>query len=609
MTEKIDLILKNLPDKPGSYQMYDEYGNVLYVGKAKNLKNRVRQYFHGNNRTQKTLALVAKIKDIHYIITPTELDALVLENNLIKQYNPPYNIMLKDDKTYPYIKINLKSPFPTVEVTRRLKADGGKYFGPYMLGIGTKELLELIHSAFPLRECNNFSKEKRACLNYHIGRCLAPCVGKVTREEYADMVKQVIRFLSGSNDEIEKSLRAKMLKAAEDEEFEAALKYKEMLSLLDKIVRKQGVPFKQEPDIDIFSFVTNGVVAVINQTAIRGGKLLGSSGVQCNDLSGGDILSSYIMQHYERNPVLCTEVLTNVELDFSVELADYISAKAGRRVNVYSPQGGIRRQMVDVSVANTTDYLEKQSELFLRKEELTLGGVNQLKELLSLKNTPFRIECYDISHIQGTNTVSSMVVFINGESAKKHYRHFKIETVKGIDDFASMRETLGRRLARYDSGDSDISFSSKPDLIVIDGGKGQLSFAEEALEASSVKCDIISLAKRIEEVFLPGRSESIILPRDSLALKLLVRVRDEAHRFAITYHRRLRDKQMVFSELRKIEGVGKERATAVSEAFPNYDAVKKASADELAKIDGIPRGVAERIYNYFKKKSEENDEI
>lgn len=609
MDGMLSVKVNSLPEKSGVYIMLGEYGSILYVGKAKILKNRVRQYFHGNNRTEKTLALAAKIKDINYVVTPTELDALVLENNLIKKHAPPYNILLKDDKTYPYVKISMKNPYPRVEITRKLKADGAKYFGPYMLGIASSELLGLINSAFPLRECVNLRKGKRECLNYHIGRCLAPCTGRVGKEEYAEIIKKVIAFLKGNTSGIEETLKEKMFAAAEKEEFETAKHYRDMIDILGKLSRKQTSPFKQELDLDIFSYATNGITAAVNLTVVRGGKLLGGSSCVINDTGGANALSSYIMQYYDKNPLLCGEIVVSEEQEFAAELQDYLSAKAGRRINVYVPLGGIRKQLADISAANASEYLEKQTAISVRKEDMTLGAVNQLKDMLSLGRPPYRIECYDISHISGTNTVASMAVFINGEDAKKHYRHFKIETVKGIDDFASMKETLSRRLKRLVSGDTDVSFSARPDLIIIDGGKGQLSSALEALNGLNLDIDIVSLAKREEEVFVPGEKDSIILPANSLALKLIIRVRDEAHRFAVSYHRRLREKMQTLSELKKIEGVGDVTAKKLLEYFKDTGSLKKAAAEDIAAA-GIPRKTADAVYGYFHNINKEGgDEI
>jgi excinuclease ABC subunit C len=601
--DKINGILEILPQKSGVYQMLDEFGNILYVGKAKNLRSRVRQYFRNNVQTEKTLVLVSKIKDIHYIITPSEIDALVLENNLIKQHRPPYNILLKDDKTYPYIKINMRSAYPTVEVTRRLKADGSRYFGPYMLGLSALEITKLLQSAFPIRSCNSakFNSAKRECLNYHIGRCLAPCTKRVSEEEYKKVIKKVIDFLSGNNHELEQSLKDKMYAAAAEQEFETAKHYRDMLEMLSKLSRKQTMPFKLEFDLDIFSFATNGMLGAVNISAVRGGKLLGSQSFVVNDTNAESALSSFILQYYEKNPLLCSEIVISENFEFETELNDYLSSKAGRRLNIICPLGGIRRQLVEVSLGNAKDYLEKQASLLMRKEDLTTGSVKQLFELLWLKRPPRRMECYDISNISGTDKVASMVVFLDGSAAKKHYRHFKIKTVKGADDFASMRETLSRRFERLKKGDTDVSFSEKPDLIIIDGGKGQLSSAMQAYEASGLSdIEIISLAKREEEVFSPGQSQSVILPKDSLALKLLVRIRDEAHRFAIEHHRRLRQKRQTESVLKQIEGVGEVTARKLMLHFRDFDKLKAATEEELISIKGISSSVAQKIVEFMK---------
>lgn len=599
--DKISSILNNLPVQSGVYIMLDEFQNILYVGKAKNLKNRVRQYFRNNVQTEKTIVLVSKIRDIHYIITPTELDALILENNLIKKHRPPYNILLKDDKTYPYIKINLKYPYPIVEVTRRLKADGAKYFGPYMLGLSAFEIIKLLQSAFPIRSCKNYNlkKNKRECLNYHIGQCQAPCTGRVSVEEYAKTVKSVLEFLSGNNAQVEKNLTDKMYKAAAEEEFEMAKYYRDMLGILEKLVRKQTIPFKLELDLDIFSFATNGMLAVVNISAVRGGKLLGSENFVLNDTSKENALSSFILQYYEKNPILCSEIVLSEDLEFLPELNDYLTSKAERKINIIHPIGGIRRQLVDISLANAKDYLEKQADRLIRKEDLTFGAVKQLCEIFNLKKQPRRIECYDISNISGSDKVASMVVFLDGDKASKHYRHFKIKTVKGANDFASMKEALTRRLRRIGEQEKDLSFSEEPNLIVVDGGKGQLSSALEAIVESGKSVDIISLAKREEEVFVPGQSESIVLPRDSLALKMLIRIRDEAHRFAIEHHRKLREKRQTESQLMKIEGIGEERAKNLLMHFRDIQKIETASVEELCEAKGISKSVAQNISRFF----------
>ncbi|MCI5791258.1 MAG: excinuclease ABC subunit UvrC [Clostridiales bacterium] len=588
--------LATLPEKSGVYIMLDEYDNVLYVGKAKILKNRVRQYFHKSVKNDKTMALVDKIKDFRYIITPNEYEALILENNLIKEYNPPYNILLKDDKTYPYIRINVKEKYPRIEVCYKLRSDGAKYFGPYMLGISVRDIMEVIEAVFPLRTCRNMPKKE--CLNYHLKKCLAPCVGKVTPEEYGKVVKDVIKFLNGDDAFVSELIANKMTKFAEMEEFELALHYRNVSEILEKLVRKQTIPFKQDVNIDVFTFATNGMYSVVNCFAVRGGKFLGGDNYPYYEVEKSNCLASFIMQYYEKNPVLCSEIIVGEELEFKAELADYLSEKAGKKINITTPTGGIRRQLVEMGETNCAEYLSRQLEHFNKYQEMTKGAVAQLMESLSLPCLPRRMECYDISHISGTNKVASMVVFIDGEKSSKNYRHFKIRTVQGNNDFASMYEALSRRLAKIGKSE-DLSFNAKPDLIVIDGGKGQLTYALKAAEDAGVDVNFISLAKREEEVFLPGREDSVILSRNSLALKLIIRIRDEAHRFAITHHRNLRQKQMTETELTKIPGIGKEKAKILLGAFKKIEAVAAATEEELAAVKGISKKDAEQIKKYY----------
>ncbi len=588
--------LATLPEQSGVYIMLDEYDNVLYVGKAKILKNRVRQYFHKSVKNDKTMALVDKIKNFRYIITPNEYEALILENNLIKEYNPPYNILLKDDKTYPYIRINVKEKYPRIEVCYKLRSDGAKYFGPYMLGISVRDIMEVIEAVFPLRTCRNMPKKE--CLNYHLKKCLAPCVGKVTPEEYGKVVKDVIKFLNGDDAFVSELIANKMTKFAEMEEFELALHYRNVSEILEKLVRKQTIPFKQDVNIDVFTFATNGMYSVVNCFAVRGGKFLGGDNYPYYEVEKSNCLASFIMQYYEKNPVLCSEIIVGDELEFKAELADYLSVKAGKKVNIATPTGGIRKQLVEMGKTNCAEYLSRQLEHFNKYQEMTKGAVAQLMETLSLSCLPRRMECYDVSHVGGTNKVASMVVFIDGEKSSKNYRHFKIRTVQGNNDFASMYEALSRRLTKIGKSE-DLSFNTKPDLIVIDGGKGQLTYALKAAEDAGVNVNFISLAKREEEVFLPGREDSVILPRNSLALKLIVRIRDEAHRFAITHHRNLRLKQMTETELTKIPGIGKEKAKILLGAFKKIDAISAATEEELAAVKGISKKDAKAIKRYY----------
>ena len=605
MIKKYTEKLKNLPDKSGVYIMLDEYENILYVGKAKVLKNRVRQYFHNSVKNEKTTKLVERIADFRYIITQSEYEALILENNLIKEHNPPYNILLKDDKTYPYIKINVKEKFPRVEIAYKLKSDGAKYFGPYMLGMSVRELIDLIHMVFPLRTCRKMPNKE--CLNYHIKRCSAPCTGKVTEEEYRKTVNDVISFLNGNDGKVREILENKMAYFAEREEFETAKTYRDALYALEKILRKQSIPFKQDLNIDVFTFVTNGVDSVVNCFAVRGGKYLGGTNFRCADNEYNNGLTSFIMQYYQNNPIICSEILVGKELEFGAELADYLSKTAGKKIVINKPTGGIRKQLVELGIANGEEFLTAQLEKQEKIEDLTYGATVQLQEKLGLPVTPNRIECYDISHVSGTNKVASMVVFERGAKASSMYRHFKIKTVEGNNDFASMYETLYRRFEELKKGE-DVSFSQKPDLVVIDGGKGQLAYAQQAMHDAGVEVNMVSLAKREEEVFLPGKEESIVLPRNSLAIKLIIRIRDEAHRFAITFHRQLRAKKMTESNLTKIEGIGKTKAKYLIMKFKRMENIEKATIEELLDTQSITSKDAENIKIYFENVKKEKKE-
>ncbi len=588
--------------------MLDENGGILYVGKAKNLKNRVRQYFQNSvTKTEKTMLLVEKIHDFKYIVTANEIEALVLENNLIKEHKPYYNILLKDDKSYPYIKVNLKEDYPRVEIVRRLKADGSKYYGPYMIGLTAKSTLDLIHAVFPVRSCtgNLLKPQKRECLNYHIGRCLAPCTRRVSKEEYREVIKKVMQFLSGQDKEAREILERKLSEAVAAEEFERAIVYRDDLELMDKIVRKQNINLPKDYNLDIFAYASNGMYGVINYTVVRAGKVMGSENMPISEAGDGqDILSSFIMQFYQKNPVVAEEILLNIELPFMEELKSYLSDIKGGRLNVMAPKGGARGQLVQLSYNNAVENLQKTAERIATKEALTRGAVEQLKELLELADTPYRMECYDISNISGTDKVASMVVFINGEPHHEMYRRFRIKSFEGADDFRSMREVLSRRINELKVG-KDVSFSARPDLIIVDGGKGQLSSAKEILGDSGI--ELCGLAKREEEVFRPDDSYPKILPRDSLALKLLQRIRDEAHRFAITYHRKLRADRMTRSRLKNIPGVGDKYAAALLEYFKKPDAIAAASVEEIEKVDGFGKERAQKVYDYFHK--EESDEV
>lgn len=599
--------LKDVPETPGVYMMLDGDGEIIYVGKAKNLRARLKQYFYrSGNKTAKVMAMLEHVADFRYIICPSEVDALVTENNLIKKHTPRYNILLKDDKAYPFLRIDMKEDYPAVRLVRRLKNDGALYFGPYMQSVNVKDIFDLIHTAFPLRDCSrDLSSPSRPCLYYHLGRCIAPCTGNVTSERYKEEIRKVVAFLRGNDKEVERVLTEKMKKFADEENFEVALKYKNKLKVLDNIVRKQVSALPKDFNLDIFAYETNGVLCAVNMLIVRGGKLVGGDNKVF--ASADEDITSYIYQFYRAVPPVCDEIVTDgVEDSLSLEKA--VSALAGRTVRVVEPKQGVRRQLLDLSHSNAFDAMEKHGTAEDRRTLRTKGAVSQLAELLGLDVLPERIEAYDISHISGTDKVASMAVFVGGEPKKSHYRKFRIKTVEGNNDFACMKETLMRRLARLDGDDE--SFSVPPDLILIDGGKGQLAYALEALKESGREdLQILSLAKREEEVFL-GRApkESVLLPKDCVALQMLQRVRDEAHRFAITYHRTLRSKHMSESRLREIEGVGKARAEALIKRFGSAGDVARADVADIAALDGFSEKLAEKILRALNGEENPNSE-
>lgn len=607
----MDLIrqkVKDLPENSGVYIMYSADRQILYVGKARNLKKRVTQYFGSPvGKTDKVLIMVSKIADFEYIITRNEIEALVLENNLIKKHQPPYNILLKDDKSYPFIKINTKQAYPKVEVVRKLKNDGAKYFGPYMQGITSKEIVDLIYSAFPLRSCgidmSKPPKGHRPCLNYHIGRCKAPCMGYETPEQYAETIAKVVAFLQGNDKSVANILTRKMQEASEQTEYEIALMYKQKLAVLDKLIRRQVTALPKDFDLDVFAIASNGLNVVVSTLFVRAGKLVGSDKqvVDSLSLTEQDSLSNYIMRYYDGVPYIPQEVITSVALEDADVLAEYLGDKKGKKVNVITPHQGVRKQLVDMAMSNACDYLDKSLSLKERQDNMTVGAMIQLQEFLKLSRMPIRMECYDISHISGTNKVGSMVVFINGQPAKSHYRKFHIKTVEGNNDFESLQEVLRRRISRLlDEQEKDESFSSRPDLIIIDGGKGQLSSVMQEVEKEGLSgVEIVGLAKSEEEIFFPGQSQSVLLPRNSYALKLVQRIRDEAHRFAITFHRNERKRTQTKSRLTDIAGVGETKQKRLIQAFRTMDNIRNASVEDLLLVKGMDRPTAIAIYEHF----------
>lgn len=594
--------LKLLPDNPGVYIMLDKYGNIIYVGKARVLKNRVRQYFHNSPKPEKVMKMVENIADFNYIITDSEIDALALENNLIKKYKPKYNILLKDDKTYPYIKVNMREKFPNFTITRKIRKDGGKYFGPFMGGINCKDILDTLQLTYCVRLCHTqiTEKPKRECLNCHISRCTAPCAHKVTEEEYGEQVKKALAFLDGDYKSAENLLKSKMLAAAEGENFELALDFKNKLAMLSKLEAKRITSLSRYIDADIIAYSTNGLYSAVNVLVTRKGIMQGGSSFALDEahLTDGEALTAFIVQYYSSHEVpseLIVEDICEKEL-----IRNYFKEKFDKSVEITAAKQGVKAQLLKMAQKNATEFLEKSVDKIKHRDDMTVNACMRLKELLGLEKYPRRMECYDISNISGVDKVGSMVVFIDGEADRNSYRRFKIKTVEGANDFASLQEVLERRLSKLSTEEKD-KFP-KPDLIIIDGGKGQLSAVKEIFDKMSVEgIELISLAKREEEVFTLYSDESIKISHRDYSLKMLQRIRDEAHRFAITYFRNLHSKRNLSSVLSEIDGVGKVKRIALMEKFGTLDKIIGASAEELAQTEGIGEKLAVTIKKYFEE--------
>lgn len=581
--------------------MLDNYGNVIYVGKARILKNRVRQYFHSSEKPEKVMKMVENISDFNYIITDSEIDALALENTLIKKYKPKYNILLKDDKTYPYIKVDVREDFPMFSVTRKIKKDGCKYFGPFMGGISCKEILDTIQLTFCVRLCHTATTgKKRECLNFHIGRCFAPCAGKISKQDYAEKVKKALSFLDGNYKEAENLLKSKMLTAAEGENFELALDYKNKIEMLSKLEAKRITTLNRYVDADIIAYATNNLYSAVNVLVTRKGIMQGGSSFALDEahLTDGEALTGFIAQYYQNHEVpseIICEEFCEKEL-----LQSYFKEKFDKSIDVTLAKQGDKARLLKMAKRNAEEFLEKSVDKIKHKDDMTVNACKRLQELLSLSRYPRRMECYDISNISGVDKVGSMVVFIDGEAERSSYRRFRIKTVEGANDFASLQEVLLRRLDKLGSDEED-KFP-KPDLIIIDGGKGQLSAVKSIFDEKGISgIDLISLAKREEEVFTLNSEESVKISHRDYALKTLQRIRDEAHRFAITYFRNIHSKRNLHSVLSEITGVGKVRRIALLEKFGTLDKIINASVEELASVEGISRATAQNIYDYLKE--------
>ncbi|TYO94842.1 excinuclease ABC subunit UvrC [Desulfallas thermosapovorans] len=611
--------LAQLPESPGVYLFRDGGGQIIYVGKAVSLKNRVRSYFTtAAQRQPKVRAMMERARDFEYITTDSEVEALILESNLIKEHRPRYNIFLKDDKSYPYIKVTTSEQFPRVFITRRVVKDGARYFGPYTQVGAVHETLRLLKRIFPLRTCKQkvLAPRSRPCLNQHIKRCLGPCCNLVTPQEYRQVVDGVLQFLEGKQEDLVHSLRRRMEEAASALEFERAAELRDQLQAVEKVMERQKIVAADLNDRDVLAMARGRDEACVMVFFVRGGKLIGREHFMVDgtgDMGRDEVITGFIKQYYLQAEFIPREVLVEDILSGEIEVLEHwLSEKRGGRVYIARPRRGDKKRLVDLAGRNALLVLQEvESGRAARKDELQ-KALEQLAAALGLKGPPLRMECYDISNIQGAEPVASMVVFEEGKPAPQQYRRFKIKTVTGPDDFASMREVLNRRLARgreerelVNTGQMsgrDAKFHRFPDLLVVDGGKGQLSSAVAAMEEQGCgHIPVCGLAKEEELIFLPGRSEPVRLPGDAPALKMLQRLRDEAHRFAVTYHRNLRGKRNLKSMLEEIEGIGAVRRRELLKAFGSVEKIKAAAVEELAAIPGMNHRAARAVYDFFRE--------
>ncbi len=605
--------LANLPASPGVYVMLNEVGEVIYVGKAVNLRNRVRSYFQKSQAHPiKVQMLVENIADFEYIVTDSEVEALILENNLIKKHAPRYNVRLKDDKTYPYIKVTVQEDFPRVLMVRKRLKDGARYFGPYTDVTVVKKTLSFLRTLFPVRTCNKVIEEGgqgRPCLNYHIGRCLGPCAGLVSKEKYGEMIGEVIMFLEGRIDRLIPDLTRKMHEAAAKLEYEKAARFRNQIRGLQTLAEKQKIVADHAEDQDYVGYARYGELACVQVFFVRSGKLIGRDHflLECAaDEEESEILRAFLQQYYEEASYVPREVLTPVPLPEPEVLEGWLGSLRGRRVYLRTPQRGAKKQLLDLAMKNAQIVLDETRTHSTFKQRAIERAMQDLQELTDLPEPPERIEAFDISNLQGTNVVASLVVWENGDFKTSDYRRFRIRGVEGSpNDYAAMREAVCRRFRRglqeQAEGTAEQKFSHFPDLVLIDGGKGQLGVALEVRDELGLIMPFLSLAEKREEIFLEGRSQPVILPNDSPGLLLLRKIRDEAHRFALTYHRNLRGRAARGSVLDGIPGVGPKRKKALIRHFGTIKKVRSATPEELMEVEGISAKLAEEIYQYLKQ--------
>lgn len=604
--------LKKLPGKPGVYLMHDEKDAIIYVGKAISLKNRVRQYFQSSrNKGAKIEQMVTHISRFEYIVTDSELEALVLECNLIKEHRPKYNTMLMDDKTYPFIKVTVNEPFPRVMMARRMKKDKAKYFGPYTSAGAVKDTIELIRKLYHIRSCNrslpkDIGKE-RPCLNYHIHQCYAPCQGYISREEYRKSIDEVVRFLNGNYDPILKELEEKMLDASENLEFEKAIEYRELLASVQKIAQKQKITDTAGDDRDIIAMASEGEDAVVQVFFIRGGRLIGRDHfylkIAENDTKS-EILSSFIKQFYAGTPYIPAELMLPEEIEDQEIIEEWLTIRREHKVRLRIPKKGTKEKLVELAQKNAQMVLKNDKERLKREEGRTIGAVKELEKILGLTGI-IRMEAYDISNTNGFDSVGSMVVYEHGKPKRNDYRKFKIKSVQGPDDYASMNEVLTRRFEhglreRQDESETG-GFQAFPDLIMMDGGRGQVNIALEVLEKLNLHIPVCGMVKDDNHRTRGLYFNNVELPidRNSECFRLITRIQDEAHRFAITFHRQLRSKGQVHSILDDIPGVGPARRKDLMRSFENIEAIRNATVDDLKELPSMNEKSAQEVYKFF----------
>ena len=612
LTANLEWKISNLPDSPGCYLMKHQ-GEIIYVGKAKNLKNRVSQYFHASkNHTPKVCAMVEKIDDFDIILVDGELEAFALECNLIKRYRPHYNILLKDDKHYPYIRIDLSDPFPRPELTRKQEKDGAKYFGPYQGATVVREVLDVVRSVFPVRTCNlkiDPAKPKRPCVHHQVGQCGAPCANLITKEEYAKQIHGVIDFLNGKFSPVIDALTERMTQAAKTMNYERAALYRDRIRAVEAVMQKQKAISTSQDDRDVIAILPHDADAMANVMYIRSGRLIGSETFTlegAGDEAAGDTITQFMLQYYSEENVPPHEIILSAEPPERDVITELLSETAHRRVYLVHPMRGDKAKLVRMALKNLRDQAEKLDKRAADSYARTKGAAQELGDILMMGAYPRRIEGYDISNTQGAQSVASQVVMIDGACRNDQYRIYRIKTVQGANDFASMHEVITRRLSHglreiqeltQSGGDIRTGrFSDLPDLILIDGSSGQLAAAQDAMHALGLDIPMFALAKRIEEIVLPDTDERIFLDRHSNALHLIQRLRDEAHRFAITHHRQLRGKTSIASRLDGVPGIGDRRKRALLKHFQTVEALKSAALDEIRAVDGMTKTAAENVY-------------